>query len=190
MRRPVLVASLCAAALLAAPQVGGQVSGNPPHDSEATDVVVDGMPFRVPLDYFRPPSPEALKASEGLRAWYRYEKGVLNATHLAFFFWISDAKSPRIPRGTPQQKLVGPGSFWPPEPGRPYLTVDDFLVRVVEARPRDLKGGVVPLHFAIGPNRTVENYGRLECGIDRANVTPIVCRTPIDDDVVVTMSAQ
>ncbi len=142
------------------------------------------MRFRVPLEYFRPPTPEALKASKGLQLFYRYEKGVLHAKDLSFSFWISDLKRPRIPVGTPQQKLVGPGMFWPPEPGRPYLVAHDFVVRVVDALPT--KPGFVPLDVKIGPDRTVERYGRLTCGTDQGSPPHILCHTPIDDEIVVS----
>lgn len=188
MRRALLIAGLWAAAQIAAPQVTGQIPSTADQERGVSEVVVDGVQFRVPFEYFKPPTPEALKTSKGLQRFYRYEKDVLHAEELSFSFWISDLKSPRIPVGTPQQKLVGPGVFWPPEPGRPYFVAHDFVVRVVDLVPT--KPGFAPLNNKIGPNRIVEHYGRLACGTDRENPTPIVCQTPVDDEIVVSVGGQ
>jgi hypothetical protein len=89
---------------------------------------------------------------------------------------------------------VGNGFFWPPEPGRLDRTGDDFLVRVVDVYPRDAKGGMeTQAGFrgaGFGPNRTVNEYGRLRCGIDeRISAAQVICFNPIADDPAVYITA-
>jgi hypothetical protein len=90
------------------------------HPSDRTSLLHHWwVQFRVPISYMRPsPDPS-----------YQYQ-------HLNFAFWLSDGKPIGVgvpPIGTKARQ--GPGWYWPPEPGRPYLSKDDFLVFVAESHP-------------------------------------------------------
>jgi hypothetical protein len=159
---------------------------------QTTEIEVNGVLFRIPRDYF-PVSTEVLKEGKKPDRSFWLDKGSLKGNYIGFGFWLSDSKPLWNGwRSLPHQQLVGSRVFWPPEPGRPYLTPDDFFVRVVDLYPRDanaaLEGQKAVRGGEFGPNRTVEEYGQLKCGIDKSNPSPILCRNPIADDPAVYIS--
>jgi hypothetical protein len=101
MRSPLVGAALLSVILLASPAFAQQGSAA----AESHDFVLNGATYRVPRTYqpIAPTSPQA-------------------AHRLSFGFWVSDL-APALPTLNT--------TFWPPEPGRPSESADDFVVLVV-----------------------------------------------------------
>lgn len=157
-------------------------------NDKTTEISVRGVLFQIPKEYFSV-GPAAIKSGKH----FQLENGLLKGDDFSFNFWLSDSKPLwEGARKLPELSLVGARVYWPPEPGRPFLSGDDFLVRVVDVYPREaqaaldgqrrLRGG------EYGPRRTIEIYGRLKCGVDRSTAVPIICTSPFDDDPVVYIS--
>lgn len=144
---------------------------------ESYDYTIDGVQFRVPVTYMRPSSDPN----------YQYQ-------HLNFAFWLSDGKP--IGKNVPPigaKERQGPGWYWPPEPGRPYLSKEDFLVFVAEAIPMDailgLRRQKWPRQWA-GSSATppiTREYG-LDCRNSRTDAK--TCFTQLHEDPDVSMYLQ
>jgi hypothetical protein len=179
-----LLAALCAAA-----NVGPAVGQTSNH---FTEIDIQGVLFRIPEERLKADMTK-LKEGKASDRLYWLEKGRLKSDDISFAFWISDGKPLWSGyRQLPEAKKVGNGVFWPPEPGRPDRTGGDFLARVVDVYPRDAKQAMEAQTglrgSGFGPNRTVTNYGRLQCGIaERVSAGQIICFNPVDDDPAVYM---
>lgn len=97
-------------------------------DSRANvyDYTIGGVHYRVPGSYM----------GRSTHPHYVY-------THLNFAFWVSDGKPIGLsvpPTGSKERH--GLGWFWPPEPGRPFFSSQDFLVFVSQAVPLDKNRGL------------------------------------------------
>jgi len=160
-----------------------------------TEIDIHGVLFRIPQERLKIDL-QTLKEGRASDRFFWLENGRLKSDYISFAFWLSDGKPVWSGyRQLPEAKKVGNGFFWPPEPGRPDRTGDDFLVRVVDVYPRDAKDGMdgqIRLRGSrFGPNRTVTNYGRLQCGFDeRISSAQIICFNPIDDDPAVYMTGR
>lgn len=144
----------------------GQDHLNP--EDERYDHTFDGVHYRIPASYVLPGT-----------TW----------EHLFFTFWISDGKPEGV--GVPAMGTSGRAGrfYWPPEPGRPSFSSDDFLVNVREAVPMDATRGraYVDHQRMRGPSSggQVTSEGGLECR--NYPTTAKYCYTRSNEDPDVAM---
>lgn len=138
------------------------------------EYTLGSMRFRVPSSYMRPSADPT----------YVYN-------HLYFAYWLSDAKpigSDVPPMGTRERS--GRGWYWPPEPGRPFFSSEDFLVFVLEALPMGQAQGLARQEWPrepVGPRGGVtRNEDGLSCRSYQTGRKH--CFTPIGSDPDVSMS--
>jgi hypothetical protein len=91
--------------LAVTPAFGQQGNAMTDHD----DYIVNGVKYRVPRTFRH----NSLVSRE-------------TASEMPFAFWVSDRAPARI--GAPDQ---GAAAFWPPEPGRPSESSEDFVATAV-----------------------------------------------------------
>src|ERR1700751_3567616 len=83
--------------------------------STVYDYVIGGRHFQVPDAYMQPTAVPGAAVDDSFH----------------FSFWVSDGKPGWMGmHHVPESARVGRTMFWPPEPGRPFFNVADFLVQV------------------------------------------------------------
>lgn len=166
----VVLATALSLAILSLPAAGQD--GLDPRN-RSYDYTIGGVQYRVPARYMpRSTDPR-----------YRYD-------HLTFAFWLSDGKP--IGDGVPPigtKERHGRGWYWPPEPGRPFFSGDDFLVFVSQALPLDPSQGMArqrwPRERVGGSEGLITREDGLDC---RSYPTGAkLCFTPLGDDPDVSM---
>ncbi|MSP76047.1 MAG: hypothetical protein EXR12_07920 [Rhodospirillaceae bacterium] len=140
------------------------------------DHTIGGVQFRVPGSYMHP----------------SHIRGRADGA-LFFMFWVSDGK-PEAAGVTPigTKDRVGRAIFWPTEPGRPFNSGEDFLVRVRAARPMERDKALERQQFTRdgvtrGGGPTTNENG-LECHTYATGYK--YCATPIGTDPDVAMALQ
>lgn len=146
------------------------------HRNRSYDHTIGGVQFSVPGSYMHPSHIRG-RADDAL----------------SFMFWVSDGK-PEAAGVTPigTKDRVGRAIFWPTEPGRPFNSGEDFLVRVREARPMERNKALERQQFVRngvtrgGGPTTIENG--LECHTYATGYKYCATPTGTDPDVAMSLS--